>query len=455
VTDDIARSTVARGNNLVRYGPPSPAAAGPVLQGISEGDRVFLGLVPVDALGEWARVAGHLAGSSSRIAATTSPDRLARLLGTSPGLTLTSPETALESLRRSGLKLGGVGGVLMVWPERWAEAGDQLTTLLQDIPKEAQRVIISSDSRSAATLVERHAWRAAVSDTLGPLGEPAPVAVRTVPVSWTNRIEALNGLVEQLDPAGLVVWTASDLDHPSIRAKLATSAVEVSVLSGTPAPAPIIVAYDLPSPGQFRELEEAGEVVLLLPPGTERYAALLASTRKPLHLSGALEQARSDAERTRQEILQLLGSGVPAAELELLAPIFERYEATVVAAALLRLWQQGRASAPGEAPGKREETVGRIWASAGKRDGVTPNDLVAVLARECEVPREAIGRIEIRDSFSLIEIAKSAGPEQVAERLTGKTVRKRRLVARLDRPSAPLVQRVAKRLPRPKHRGGA
>ncbi len=455
MTDDIARSTVARGNNFVLYAPPSPAAAGSTLQGISEGGRVFLGLVPLDATGEWARVAGHLAGSSSRIAATTSPDRLSRLLGTTPGLTLTSPEIALESLRRSGLKLGGLGGVLIVWPERWAQEGDPLSALLQDIPKDAQRVIVSSDSRVAAPLVERYAWRAAVSDTVGPLGEPAPRSVRTVPVSWANRIESLSDLIEQLDPARLVVWTASDLDHPSIRATLATSAVEASVLSGTPPSAPIVIAYDLPSPGQFRELQEAGEVVLLLPPGTERYAALLASTRKPLHLSGALEQARSAAERTRQEILELLGRGVPAANLELLAPIFERYEATVVAAGLLHLWQQGRASAPADAPGRREETADRIWVSAGKRDGVTPNDLVAVLARECEVPREAIGRIEIRDSFSLIEIAKNAGPEQVAERLTGKTVRKRRLVARLDRPSAPLVQRVAKRLPRPKHRGGA
>ena len=82
-------------------------------------------------------------------------------------------------------------------------------------------------------------------------------------------------------------------------------------------------------------------------------------------------------------------------------------------------------------------------------------DLVAVLVKECQVPRETIGRIEIRDSFSLVEIAKSAGPEQVAERLTGKMVRRRRLVARPDRPSAPLVQGVSKRLPRPKHRGGA
>ena len=151
----------------------------------------------------------------------------------------------------------------------------------------------------------------------------------------------------------------------------------------------------------------------------------------------------------------MLAKGLPAPELEVLAPIFERHDATAVAAALLQLWQAARNRGPSDPSVTREESALRIWVSAGKRDSLTPSDLVAVLVKECQVPRETIGRIEIRDSFSLVEIAKSAGPEQVAERLTGKMVRRRRLVARPDRPSAPLVQGVSKRLPRPKHRGGA
>jgi hypothetical protein len=368
---------------------------------------------------------------------------------------LSNPETILESLRHSGLKLAEVSGVLMVWPERWAEEGDQLATLLQEISKDAQRVTVSCDPRAAGPLVERYAWRAAMSDTLGQTLEPATGTVRTTPVSWTGRVDALVDLVEQLDPASLTVWTASNLDHDSIRARLATTATETSVVTGPPSPSQIIIAYDLPSPGQLRELMEAGEAVLLVPPATEGYVDRLVSTRKPMHLSGALERARTASGRTRHEILQVLEKGLPGGELETLAPLFERYEATAVAAALLQLWQGARNRVPSETHATRDESVLRIWVSGGKRDGLTPSDLVAVLVKECEVPREAIGRIEIRDSFSLVEIAKSAGPEQVAERLTGKTVRRRRLVARLDRPSAPLVQRVSKRLPRPKHRGGA
>jgi ATP-dependent RNA helicase DeaD len=69
---------------------------------------------------------------------------------------------------------------------------------------------------------------------------------------------------------------------------------------------------------------------------------------------------------------------------------------------------------------------------AGKKDGVTPNDLVAVLTKELKVNREKIGRIELRDSFSLIEIP-SAEAEQVARGLNGATIRRRRVTARVDR----------------------
>lgn len=455
MTDDIARSTVARGNNFVLYAPPSPAAAGSTLLGIAERDGPSLGLIPVDALGEWARVAGHLAGSSNVVRVTTSPDRLPRLLAATPGVTLTTPETVLESVRRSGLKLGEVAGVLIVWPERWADEDDQLATLLQDVSKEAQRVIVTSDPQTAAPLVDRYAWRAAIGDLLGEMGEPATATVQITPVSWAGRIESVADIIEQLDPTSLTVWTSSALDHQAIREMLATSGVDARVINATPSASRIIIAYDLPTPGQLRELIDAGDVILLAPAGTERYVAQLVPRRKPLHLRGALARARNAAEKIRREILEALERGTPSSSLEILAPVFERHEATAVAGTILSLWQRDRTQSPVGPPARMEESSVRIWVSAGKRDGVTPNDLVAVLAKDCQVPREAIGRIEIRDSFSLVDIARSAEPEQVAERLTGKTVRKRRLVARLDRPSAPLVQRVSKRLPGPKHRGSA
>ena len=49
------------------------------------------------------------------------------------------------------------------------------------------------------------------------------------------------------------------------------------------------------------------------------------------------------------------------------------------------------------------------------------------------MPREAVGRVEIRETFSIIELSAGSDAEGIAERMTGKMIRKRRLVARLDK----------------------
>jgi hypothetical protein len=474
---------MARGHHLVLYAPPSPAAAAPVLLGAFDRlasdpaafDRLasdpagrprILALAPAVSAGEWARVATLLRGDSPvPVTGTASPERLFRLLPRG-GLIFTSPAAARELAGRAALKPAEATALLLIWPEAWEDPDGTFAALLQDVPKEMQRVIVSGDPARAAPLVERHAWRAPTFESPG-LGAATPApAARATPVSWAGRLEALRHLIEQLDPAEVTVWTRDELDHQAIRRVLATigdaasvttqpaGVTEATGTAGAGGTAGLTIAYDLPTSTELRELLARGELVLLMPPGTESYVARVAPGHRPLHLLGSLARAREEADRTRRRIAELLERGPAAAELFALAPLFERFEAPAIAATLLGLWREAEGRRPDQAAPSRVEAPVRLWVSVGKRDAATPSDLVALLVRHCEVPREAIGRIEIRESFALVEIAPSAGPELVAERLTGRTIRKRRVVARLDRPSAP-VERVAKRLARPKDRRGA
>ena len=104
-----------------------------------------------------------------------------------------------------------------------------------------------------------------------------------------------------------------------------------------------------------------------------------------------------------------------------------------MAAGLYELWQQQGAEAAERATPLRPAPAVQVWVGIGKRDAVTPHDLVAMLLKECGVPKEAIGKIDIRESFSLIQLGAAASAEEVAEKLRGKTIRKWRLVARVDR----------------------
>ncbi len=468
MTDPTTRHVVARGNHLVLYAPPSPIAAAEVLRGVLErlvlpteaARPSMLALAPLEAVGEWVRIAESLRDDLPvTVGGAGTPERLLRLLSSHPPILLvTAPEIALDLVHRAALKPVDQSGFLLLWPEAWGKSGEALLTeLFQDVPKDTQRIVVSSEPITVGPLVERYAWRATVTDLLGQR-EAAIPQVRSAPVSWSSRIEAIGEVIEQLDPESVTVWVAGAPDVPSIEKALRHTGIPGRVTRETPGSAPLIIAYDLPGPAMLKDLASAGPVLLLVPPGAERYTAWLAPVRKPLHLHGALDRARDESGRLRAEILRALEKELgpsQLAALAILAPLFEHHEATAISAALFRLWQE--AIKPGESGAVRGGAEGpaRLWVSAGRRDGVTSRDLMAVLAGDCAVPREAIGRIEIRESFSLVEISPSAGPDQVAERVTGKSIRKRRLVARLDRSSPPLVERVAKRLPRPKDRGRA
>jgi ATP-dependent RNA helicase DeaD len=68
----------------------------------------------------------------------------------------------------------------------------------------------------------------------------------------------------------------------------------------------------------------------------------------------------------------------------------------------------------------------------GQKDGVTPDDLVAALIREAGVNRGAIGKIEIRQLYSLVELP-ARQIEAIGQALNGVSIRRRRVTARVDR----------------------
>ncbi|NOT07552.1 MAG: hypothetical protein HOP28_05015 [Gemmatimonadales bacterium] len=428
-----------RGHNLVVAAPPSPAYGAAALSGIiarlsTEHPGVVLALAPDTAIGEWAAAAERLAaGTPVRIAGAHSPGRLTRLLKSDTvDLVFTSPDTALDLTRRSALKMGESGGVLIVWPECWEDT-EALAALLQDTTRETQRIVVTSDPSAAAAVIERYCWKAPVADLMGgPPGGSVP-EVRTTPVAWTGRASAVVDLIEQLDPASLAIWTADATDHDLLRRSLRAGGSAAEITTGVPAAAALVVAYDLPTPAKLVELAAAGPVVLLVPPGAEGYVARIAAKRRPIHLTGALDRARSEVDASRRTIAEAV-ERAPAGAFLAIAPLLERHEATAVAAALYDLWQNARKASPAPEP-KAAAPAGpgtKLWIGIGKRDGATPNDVVGSLVKECHVPREAVGRIELRETFSLVELEAQVNADEVAERMAGKSIRKRRLVVRVD-----------------------
>lgn len=441
-----AAATVARGHNLVALLPPVPAAATPVLAGLLSrlgGETRGILVAAESELDEWAGRL-HLLAASTRLHLHVARrvGRAARLLKAAPGVDLLvcSQETALALHHRSALRPETLSSVVLAWPGGW-EAREGLTEVMQDVPKDAQRIVLGSSGADVAELVERYARRAltvsapGLADSIEPAGP-----VRTLSVPWSRRLAALPDLIELLDPVSVAIWTLDQGHVGAIRqAVLADHAIEVT--TGDVSRAQSVIAFDPPTPPRLRQLLGAGDVVILTPPAAETYIQRIAAPRRPLRLSGAADAATSAAEVRRAAIADRMEKGSLDRALLTLAPLLERYDAAAVAAALFELWSPGEGTPPPPVSSPEAASTAKVFVGVGKKDGATVNDLVAVLTKEVRVDRNRIGRVELRDGFMLVEIP-AQDAERVVEALNRTTIRRKRVVARVDR-GAP--QRIEKR----------
>jgi ATP-dependent RNA helicase DeaD len=425
--------TAARGHNLIAVTPPVPAYATPAVAGLlsrlEDGGRGLL-LCPENQLDEWGGLVHRLAQDTRlRVQIAHGTARVMRQLRTGTvEVVVASPETALTLVSRSALRMDAIAVLFLAWPESWPDQ-ESLTPLMQDLPKETQRVIYTADAERVNAFVDRYA-RKALTIGAPAIASPPAGPVRTVGVPWTRRVQALSDLVELLDPGSLVIWTLDRSYHAAITQTITVTEPDVRLVTGDAPPAGTIIAFDLPTGERLRQLIGAGEVVMLAPPGTESYVARIAAPRRPLQLPGLLDAVRTAEGAQRAAIVKAIESGKWNRSLLTLAPLFERHDPAAVAAALYDLWTSSAQPAvplPAEIP-----ATSKIFVGVGKKEGVTANDLVAILIKDLRVERSKIGRIELRDGYSLIEIP-AQDAEKVAAGLNGVTVRRKRVTARVDR----------------------
>jgi hypothetical protein len=427
--------SLSRSQNLLVIAPPAPSYAGAILGRLAEqleaeGSLVLV-LAPPASLGEWSALLPSLP-SGTRALVASGVRQATRSLKAPPGpnVIIASPLTAVALREKSVLDPSRISAVLAAWPEVWEDA-EILTVVLQDVARDAARAILTSDAGAIQGVVERHAWRPATS---GETGLPAMPAgpVRTVPVAWGRRIAAVQELIERLDPSSLAVWTAGDSHHGELRTAVAGAGIPVTISSGDIAPADQVLAFDPPTAADLARLLGAGNVTLLVPPGTEAWISRIAAPRTPLLVSATLDATDADLARRRATIDRAVRDAALWPGMLALGPLFERHDPASVAAALYGLWaaEPRKQSSPAEGP-EPGATV-KIWVGAGKRDQIAVSDIVGMLTNEVRIDRGSIGKVDLRESFSLIEVP-AAAAERIASAIGGRTLRGRRLTARVDR----------------------
>jgi ATP-dependent RNA helicase DeaD len=134
-----------------------------------------------------------------------------------------------------------------------------------------------------------------------------------------------------------------------------------------------------------------------------------------------------------------------------LEPLLERYDAVEIAAAAVALLRRARsvstpaltgASAaspqfaprpPANAPAGAVPSWSKLFVSVGERDGVRKGDLLGAITGEANVPGDAVGKIEIRESHTLVEVHDTVA-QQVIRAINGTTIKGRSARVDFDRP---------------------
>ena len=315
---------------------------------------------------------------------------------------------------RAALKLETVETIVIAWPESFA---DQVDALLAEAP-DARRVILSWNPPAISEFLERHGRRAEVIGDmpLDPDGKPlGPVgSARYAVIASQHRAAAVREVLDTVRATRPYIWRGGDLTPPH--------------------DADVLVAAALPSRTEMQALIAPGiqAVVLALAAQVPYLRSIAALT--PLPLNAALDRAQDRGAALRGLIAERLARGDVDAELALLAPLFEDHDPALVAGALLALQRE-----PGNE--KREavtpqptQTPGwvRLFVTAGTKDRASAKDLVGALIKEAGLEKGQIGKIDVRETFSLVDVAPQIA-EQAARRLSGVSIRGRRVTVRPDR----------------------
>ena len=459
---------VSRGQNVAYVMPHDWMSIaqflGPAVERVDESAQELQLLViasDVEVAAAVSAAAVRLAeGRDIAIVGATSATRAATLLRIRPAqIVAATPQTIVEMLQSATLKLATVRAVCIAWADELVTRGASATleTVMSELPKEGARIVVTSELTPAVEeLLERYARRARrVATVVADTDQPIPVSFASVLPE--TRLLTLRRLIDQTEPRSALVFVRDGESAASVDTLLRAlgyAGESPAITTGLVA-APgtdVVFLFDLPvSRAELREATAgAKRVIALVQPRqlTSLRGLAAGGPVTPVSLPEAGARARDRDEQARAELRTVLAEGVYGRELLALEPLLENHDGIEIAAALLQVLDRERAarataSAAASAAGPRDRTssgMTKLFVNIGERDSVRPGDLVGAIANQAGVSSAEIGKVDVRESFSLVEVS-SGIADAVITKVTGVEIRGRRAVLRREEDRPPRAPR--------------
>jgi ATP-dependent RNA helicase DeaD len=321
-------------------------------------------------------------------------------------------------------------------------------------------------TRAVERLVESHARKAInipaqpADRALAPVPTPAgSLSYLVVPVA--DKPGALARLLRRPREEAPTITARSAARAAEVRRDLELRGFDVSsdepaarVASGEAARGGRI-AYDVPFDAEaLAALNLEHGIVMIEPAELPHLRSIAAEAGVTLNPVGGTRAVRGSVATYRESVRRAIEEQDLDAQLSLLDPLFEQYSAAEVAAALsamLRRHPSEIESTNADAGAPPPPAFVRLFVSLGQRDNIRPGDLVGAIAGEASIAGDQVGRIDIRDTFSVVEVS-AADADRVIRALNGTTLRGRSLRVDYDRRGGATARERPARTRRPPNR---
>lgn len=391
---------------------------------------------------------------------------------------------AMSAVRSSVLKLDAVESIVIDGGSAILEVGgwDQVDAILDLVPRDAQRALVSAAfPEEVQDVVDRRVKRALAFPSEAALPDERPTGgagtVNYVPVRAAEKLDTLvrqlaqpkegelppvifcrtderaAELAEQLAVRGFLVGSVTDAEADV--AVVASDESRESLLEEGEGELGQTISYDVPADPEMLAARHGGDAdaVIIVEPRELAHVREIATragvTARAIALPTDRGVTAARLEEFRSTLRRAIAEEDLAAQTLVLDPLLDEFSALEIAAAAAALLRRKPPAAPAATPvaapapatpqaragaetGPAPAAWSRLYVGVGSRDEIRAGDLVGTLAGEANIPGSRIGKIEIRDNFSIVEVEASVA-DQVIRAVNGTTIKGRSVRVDYDR----------------------
>ena len=389
-------------------------------------------------------------------------DRQIRALQLGVQVVVGTPGRLLDHISRGTIKLGNVKMLILDEADEMLDMGfiDDIESILQHIPKDNRQTLLFSATMPAPirSLAEKY-MRQPVVVTVSKEQLTVPLIdqfyyetrdkleglCRVIDVENAERViifcrtkKGVDELVAALQTRGYLAdglhGDLSQMQRDRVMRKFRDGKLEILTATDVAARGidiehiTHVINYDIPQDhesyvhriGRTGRAGKKGVAITFIEPREYRQLRLIETLIKTRITRRQLPSSADVMERQRELIKDRLARTVDQENFAdyhvIVAELAVNYDPMDLAAAALKLWQEGFKEAEDKQPsfantGARPGMV-RLFFNIGKAQKVRPEDIVRSIAGEADIPGSSIGSISIYEKFTFVEV-----PEDVADRV--------------------------------------